>query len=333
MDSDDSQFRHGDKRTSRDPLMGTSAAQTYKAPLARRELLKAGKMRPASGLMTHLPDPHGEPASSAAPAPGICQNCQAALVGPYCGFCGQRAIRIDVSLRELVREGVHEFLHLDSRIFLTLRLLLTRPGQLTADVLAGRRARYVSPIRLYLVCSILFFLTLAALVKPPPPSVALEVDQNLDEVHFSDRGFDRWAKQAIRRATADPEAFIRGVSSRAPKAAFVLVPVFGLLTMATFRRRVRFFVPHLYFALHFHSFVFLALIAVLALGKWVAEPLAALLVLVLPAAYLIAAARRTFETSWGEALWKSLLVATTYCVVLAGTITAVLLLSMLSSTR
>ena len=278
--------------------------------------------------MHQLPDPHDEQAPTGTPAPGVCQNCQAALVGPYCGFCGQRAIRIDVSLGELLREGVHEFLHLDSRIFLTLRLLLTRPGQLTADVLAGRRARYVSPIRLYLVSSILFFLLLAALVQVPPPGVALEVDQNLDEVHFSDRGFDRWVKQAIRRGAADPEAFIRGVSSRAPKAAFVLVPVFGLLTMATFRRRVRFFVPHLYFALHFHSFVFLALIAVLMLGRWISEPLA-LLVLLLPGAYLVAAARKTFETSWVEALWKSLLVATTYCVLLATAIVAVLLASML----
>jgi hypothetical protein len=48
----------------------------------------------------------------------------------------------------------------------------------------------------------------------------------------------------MERASKDRRAFTAAVWTRAPKAAFVMVPAFGLLTMALFRRRVRFFVPH-----------------------------------------------------------------------------------------
>jgi Protein of unknown function (DUF3667) len=87
----------------------------------------------------------------------LCQNCGAALNGPYCGACGQREHSRIVSLGHLLQEAVGDILHLDSRIWRTLRPLLLRPGLLTVEFLAGRRARYVPPFRLYLVVSIALF--------------------------------------------------------------------------------------------------------------------------------------------------------------------------------
>ena len=60
-------------------------------------------------------------------------------------------------MHDLLHEGVHEFAHLDGKIFQTLDLLLFKPGELTAEFFRGRRARYIPPLRLYLVCSLLFF--------------------------------------------------------------------------------------------------------------------------------------------------------------------------------
>jgi hypothetical protein len=280
--------------------------------------------------MVHQPHVHAE--SEAEPeAPSQCQNCGAALTGPYCGFCGQRALRIDVSLKELAREGVHEFVHLDRRILLTLRMLFTQPGQLTADVLAGRRQRYISPVRLYLVSSILFFLALSQLVgvpTPPPELTGRDGKSVLEGMRFSDRSFDRVFKAGVKRGADDPATFMRTMWSRASKAAFVLVPVFGLLTMAVFRRRVRFFVPHLYFALHFHSFIFLLLIGFFVAGKWLNDLVGLAGILLLPPAYLVPAARRTFETGWGEALWKSTVVLCLYAALLSVAVIAVLLLGL-----
>jgi hypothetical protein len=277
-------------------------------------------------------DEHGSLPDGAALALRACQNCGAALPGPYCGFCGQRAIRIDVSLRELIHEGVHELVHLDSRIFVTLRLLFARPGQLTTDVLAGRRQRYISPVRLYLLCSVLFFLALAQLVPAPKPEseADLSTDRDVRAWHFADKTFDRRLRTGLERVAGEPEAFMHTLWSRAPKAAFVLVPAFGLLTMAAFRRRVRFFVPHLYFALHVHSFGFLALIALLALGKWLSQPVALAGLVLLPPLYLVAATRNTFEATWAEAIAKSLLVSLVYAALLGLALLGVLVVSVLS---
>ena len=100
----------------------------------------------------------GAPAADARPAEGArCLNCDASLHGPFCARCGQRALPPRPTLRDLAGEAWQEFVNLDGKVATTLRLLVTRPGLLTVDSRAGRRARYVGPLRLYLVCSLAFF--------------------------------------------------------------------------------------------------------------------------------------------------------------------------------
>jgi hypothetical protein len=96
-------------------------------------------------------------ARSAAVVETTCGNCGAELAGAFCHVCGQKATGPDISLHDFFHEAFHEFAHLDGKIVQTLRLLLTKPGLLTREFLSGRRARYVSPLRLYLTCSLLFF--------------------------------------------------------------------------------------------------------------------------------------------------------------------------------
>ena len=70
-------------------------------------------------------------------------------------------------MHDLAHDVVHEFLHVDSKIFRTVKLLLLKPGFLTREYFEGRRVRYVSPLRLYLVFSVINFAA-AALVDRPP---------------------------------------------------------------------------------------------------------------------------------------------------------------------
>jgi hypothetical protein len=60
-------------------------------------------------------------------------------------------------MREVAGDVTHSLLHLDSRVWRTLRLLVRRPGELTREFIAGRHQRYLPPFRLYLAISILFF--------------------------------------------------------------------------------------------------------------------------------------------------------------------------------
>jgi hypothetical protein len=89
--------------------------------------------------------------------PATCGNCNAPLTGPYCAQCGQHAHGSARTLGALFHDAWHVITHVDSRFWSTLGLLLSRPGQLTLEYFADRRARYVPPVRLYLVISIVFF--------------------------------------------------------------------------------------------------------------------------------------------------------------------------------
>ncbi len=90
-------------------------------------------------------------------APAACPNCGNRRVGRYCSICGQKASPLAPTLGYFMHELTHEVLHVDGKIFRSLRLLLTRPGFLTREIFAGRRASYISPIRLYLTPSILAY--------------------------------------------------------------------------------------------------------------------------------------------------------------------------------
>ncbi len=89
--------------------------------------------------------------------PDRCLNCGSALVGQYCGRCGQRATSRLISLWELIRDAFGDLFELDSRLWRTLVPLLGRPGRLTREYLEGRRARFMPPFRMYLVLSLVFF--------------------------------------------------------------------------------------------------------------------------------------------------------------------------------
>jgi len=93
--------------------------------------------------------------------PMHCANCGAERSGAYCSRCGQNDRDYHRALPPLVSELLREAFELDSRLVQTLKLLMFKPGALALEFSRNRRASYVSPIRLYLFVSILFFFLLA----------------------------------------------------------------------------------------------------------------------------------------------------------------------------
>src|SRR5438309_7966949 len=86
-----------------------------------------------------------------------CENCGAQLSEKYCAQCGQPAIDYRRSFRHVIVDVLDSFLNWDSKFFATIGLLIAKPWRLTNQFLAGHRVRYVHPLRLYLLASILFF--------------------------------------------------------------------------------------------------------------------------------------------------------------------------------
>ena len=98
-------------------------------------------------------------------AGGACLNCGTALVGEHCHRCGQAA-HIHRTIGAFFHDLVHGVLHLDGKIWRTLPLLAWRPGELTRRYAAGERARFVSPMALFLFSVFLMFAVVNALGGP-----------------------------------------------------------------------------------------------------------------------------------------------------------------------
>lgn len=100
---------------------------------------------------------------------GQCLNCGTALIGSHCHRCGQPG-HIHRSLGAIWHDLAHGVLHVEGRIWRTLPLLLTRPGELTRRYVAGERARFLSPLALFLFSVFLMFAVISALggeIVPP----------------------------------------------------------------------------------------------------------------------------------------------------------------------
>ncbi len=241
------------------------------------------------------PPPAAAPSVPSAPAPAVsavrCENCGNEVTQRYCGACGQRLEPPVHSLWHFSQVAFEDITHADSRLWRTLSALLFRPGLLTREFLAGHRARYLPPFRLYLVLSVLFFLVAgidrsqvevvkwdeskspAAAIKGAKVYDVREPDRpgESHEQHI-ERECSGWnysgpfqaqlaprLPQACRHILADNgqsllEAFLHNV----PRAMFFFLPLLaGIMALMYWRPR-HYYVEHLLLFVHNHAFVFLA---------------------------------------------------------------------------
>lgn len=87
-----------------------------------------------------------------------CGNCETPLAGRWCHQCGQPVKGLVRPLSGWVADFFDSVFDYDGRLPRTLVPLLLRPGFLTREYTAGRRVRYVTPVRLFLFLTIALFL-------------------------------------------------------------------------------------------------------------------------------------------------------------------------------
>ena len=88
-----------------------------------------------------------------------CLNCGAVLDGPYCRMCGQKG-HVHRTISAIGHDLIHGILHLDGKFWRTLPLLAWRPGELTRRYVHGERAKFVSPLGMFLFAIFLMFAVL-----------------------------------------------------------------------------------------------------------------------------------------------------------------------------
>jgi hypothetical protein len=80
-------------------------------------------------------------------------------------------------------EVISDFLSYDSRFVKTIYPFLFRPGFLTVEFVAGRRIRYMHPLRLYLFVSLLYFSVFSLVaVNVDPKTPVIQLDSSLTQV-------------------------------------------------------------------------------------------------------------------------------------------------------
>lgn len=207
--------------------------------------------------------------------PTACLNCGSALAGPFCARCGQRNIPAYPTIREFAGDAWQELSGWDGRFNRTVRTLLLHPGKLTRETLSGRRNRYITPLRLYLSASLVYFLIATAApnvvtrtgATVPGGNVRIDLSDPQSLPNLTTEQRELMLKN-LERAPAllrplftavvqDPAGFRGRVISAVPKAVFVLVLAFAGIVRVFYRRRR--FIQHLTFALHVHAAVFMAL--------------------------------------------------------------------------
>src|SRR5687767_10434020 len=95
----------------------------------------------------------------------VCLNCGTPLEGEYCHACGQKA-HVHRTLKAFWHDLAHSALHFEGKIWRTLPLLAWKPGELTRRYIEGERARFVSPLALFLFSVFLMFALFSAMGDP-----------------------------------------------------------------------------------------------------------------------------------------------------------------------
>lgn len=172
-----------------------------------------------------------QPQAPTAPIPEPCPNCGSAMVERFCSHCGQNQTRNGLTIKALIIDAVNELSEADGRVWLTLRRLLFKPGRITRDYLQYRRARYISPFRIYLFTNLVLYFVIGLFDS----GVRVELDTDAPDLPANTGLFDPSQAEIV------------------PQIGFIMLPVLAAgLGLVFFRRRLA-FGNHFVAALHLKS--------------------------------------------------------------------------------
>ncbi|GIL40522.1 DUF3667 domain-containing protein [Roseiterribacter gracilis] len=272
-----------------------------------------------------------------------CQNCGTALQGPYCHHCGQYDEKSKRPWWILVEHAPDSPTRFQSRILRSYAWLLLRPGRMTAAFLAGQRARFVPPIRLYIFTSLIFFLALGAsgLVLVQPVSERIQHDGDTDnnvtfellapprktpvllpgDIQHEGDGVIKIGRKGKQKKinidqlvelVNDPVKMSAFLTEWLPRVLVAAMPIFALLLGLLYIRRRRGLIDHLVLTLHLHAFLFE--VGVLLIGLRVATgiSLPAFALPLLLSVYFLLTIKRVYRQNWFKTCVKSFILFLAY---------------------
>ncbi|MEM6486527.1 MAG: zinc ribbon domain-containing protein [Pseudomonadota bacterium] len=238
-----------------------------------------------------------------------CRNCGAELSHSdrYCPNCGQGVAEgQERCLIPLLKSALIEVTSVDSRLWRSLGALVLKPGLLAREYRAGRRRRYLSPIGLFLLGNLLYFLA------PPLSDLQLSLTEQYELQPYRHL-ITPWVDSYIAVSGSSFDEVARRYELRIAELAKIMVilfvPLVALVTMVLFADRRLYFADHLVLALHYMAFLLLYFISTGALAAFayllIPERLpssAVTIMLLAHFVYLPPMFKRAFDVSWWRAL-------------------------------
>lgn len=236
-----------------------------------------------------------------------CPNCGRETDGNFCANCGQSTADVNISVKHFFKDFLGDYFTFDSKFFRSIVPLLIRPGFLTNEFFAGRRVRYIPPMRMYLFMSVIFFFILStsshksdmvkftddsnasdstAVVTESIPKENLPL---LDSINVTDEPMAGATAQVdsllkkeaqdstgvitdkVIKAKRNREKFTGNFINNLPKMMFFLLPLFALMLKLVYVRSKILYVKHLVFSLHFHTFVFFLLSLLVLISNFIKD--------------------------------------------------------------
>jgi len=232
-----------------------------------------------------------------------CANCNTRLDGQFCHHCGQREEPRVPTIRSVLGEVMNALFGLESKLWRSLWALIAKPGHLTQEFLSGRRQKYTTPFRLYLLLSIMVFAYMAynssdvIQINPGDTDTSTQVqgdvgaDSDTDiQADNDDSGIDNFqinasflseamekniedtVKRSVKQMQKDVEAGqvdkVAGhLLEPLPKALLIFLPIIAIFFKLLFLGRGKFYLEHLVYLLHNHAFLFIVILLSLLLQR------------------------------------------------------------------
>ncbi len=236
-----------------------------------------------------------------------CLNCGSDKVEQFCATCGQKAQATKQPLRVFLSDAVETLFNIDSRWLITMRDLFLKPGKVTREYIAGKRASYLPPLRIYLSISVLYFL----MVQWVDSSQVFFINFNNDEGNAG------------------------GIGTVVQYGLFFLVPLFAWFISFFYRKRKAFYVEYLILAIHIHS-IWFVLMMIELFTIWFSREFDSGIAIILdiiisgPAqiaifGYFITYLKKTFNEGWLKSFFKSFGIMTLYILSIAALMAALIL--------
>ncbi|MBL7859324.1 MAG: DUF3667 domain-containing protein [Cyclobacteriaceae bacterium] len=250
----------------------------------------------------------------------ICKVCCHKFSGKYCNRCGEKVVNPqEKSFRHFLGSLLNAITFLDSKFLKTLKLMVLKPGFVSAQVIEGIRVPYVKPISMFFVINLIYFLMAGS------DTYNTRLESQLNQMPYSSM-ISGVVAQKIEKENISMDVFRVRYEQQSTSLAKLMLIVFVLFTgvfiLILNVKKKLYFYDHLTVSLEFNSmfilignvvvqwFMFLLikfmLLMDISLEQYLTDPVYTSFAVIIAVAILYFMQRRVYQDSVVWSLVKAL---------------------------